>query len=249
MDPVDVLAFSPHPDDAEIGCGGALALAANRGLRVAIADLTEGERASRGSPASRDEEKGAAARNLRLCARIGVGLADGEIGRSPQAHLRVVEVIRETRPHTVLGPPLDDRHPDHEAAGRLVREACFEAGLAGVGEGVRHRPGRLFHYMVHSPFDPSFVVDCSEVWAQKKAAVSSYRSQFSPDGEDSMTALSGGDFLELLEVRGRWFGAMIGAIYGEPYLTRGPVPLRGLPEPRGQRTRQGSPSPLEYSMW
>jgi N-acetylglucosamine malate deacetylase 1 len=249
MEPVDVLAFSPHPDDAEIGCGGALALAANRGLRVAIADLTDGERASRGSPATRDEEKDAAARKLRLCARIGVGLVDGEIGRSPQALGRMVEVIREAQPHTVLGPPLHDRHPDHEAAGWLVREACFEAGLAGAGGGPRHRPKRLFHYMVHSPFEPSFVVDCTEVWAQKKAAVSSYRSQFSPQGEGPMTALSSGDFLELLELRGRWFGAMIGASYGEPYLARGPVPLRGLPESRGQGTHQGSHSQLEYSMW
>jgi N-acetylglucosamine malate deacetylase 1 len=249
MEPVDVLAFSPHPDDAEIGCGGALALAANRGLRVAIADLTEGERASRGSPATRDEEKEAAARNLRLCARIGVGLVDGEIDRSPQALTRIVEVIREAQPHTVLAPPLHDRHPDHEAAGRLVREACFEAGLAGVGEGPQHRPKRLFHYMVHSPFEPSFVVDCTEVWAQKKAAVSSYRSQFSPQGEGPMTALSSGDFLELLELRGRWFGAMIGARYGEPYLVRGPVPLRGLPESRGLGTHQGSHSQVEYSMW
>jgi bacillithiol biosynthesis deacetylase BshB1 len=249
MEPVDVLAFSPHPDDAEIGCGGALALAANRGLRVAIADLTEGERASRGSPATREEEKEAAARKLRLCERIGVGLGDGEIDRSPQALLRIVEVIREAQPHTVLGPPLQDRHPDHEAAGRLLREACFEAGLAGVGEGPRHRPKRLFHYMVHSPFEPSFVVDCSEVWAQKTAAVSSYRSQFSPQGDDPTTALSSGDFLELLELRGRWFGAMIGVSYGEPFLARGPVPLRELPEPRERRTRQGSHSPLEYSMW
>ena len=249
MDPVDVLAFSPHPDDAEIGCGGALALAADRGLRVAIADLTEGERASRGSPAGRGEEKEAAARTLRLCSRIGVGLADGEIDRSPGALRRIVEVIREARPHTVLGPPLQDRHPDHEAAGRLVREASFEAGLARVGEGRPHRPGRLFHYMVHSPFEPSFVVDCTEVWAQKQAAVRSYRSQFSPDGDDPTTALSSGDFLELLEVRGRWFGAMIGASYGEPFLTRGPVPLRRLPEPGGRRTDRGSTSPMEYSMW
>ncbi|HEY3193184.1 MAG TPA: bacillithiol biosynthesis deacetylase BshB1 [Solirubrobacterales bacterium] len=249
MDPVDVLAFSPHPDDAEIGCGGALALASNRGLRVAIADLTEGERASRGSSATRDEEKEAAARSLRLCARIGVGLADGEIDRSPRARQRIVQVIRQVRPHTVLAPALNDRHPDHEMSGRLVREACFEAGLAGVGEGLRHRPRRLFHYMVHSPFEPSFVVDCSEVWVQKKTAVGSYRSQFSPQRDDPMTALSGGDFLELLEVRGRWFGAMIGASYGEPYLARGPVPLRGLPEPCEWRTRQESHSPLEYSMW
>jgi bacillithiol biosynthesis deacetylase BshB1 len=247
MQPLDVLAFSAHPDDAEIGCGGALALAVRRGLRAAIADLTEGERSSRGTISGRAEERAAASRELGLGERIAIGLQDGGIERSPDALSRVVDVIRSARPHTVLAPHVLDRHPDHEAAGRLVREACFEAGLAKVGEGPPHRPGRLFHYMAHSPFEPSFVVDCSQVWDEKRAAVSCYRSQFSPDGGDPATALSTGDFLELLEVRGRWFGAMIGARYGEPYLARGPVPLPELPEPleRGPT----APSTLEYSMW
>ena len=91
--------------------------------------------------------------------------------------------------------------------------------------------------MAHSPFDPSFVVDISEVWEQKEAAVACYRSQFSSDGGGPATAVSGGGFLELLEVRARWFGAMIGGRHGEPYLSRGPVPLPGLPGARGGKRR------------
>ena len=52
--PLDILAFSPHPDDAELYCGGSLILAADQGLRVAIADLTAGERSSRGTPGDID---------------------------------------------------------------------------------------------------------------------------------------------------------------------------------------------------
>ena len=33
--PVDVLAFGPHPDDVELGCGGTLAAFAGRGRGVA----------------------------------------------------------------------------------------------------------------------------------------------------------------------------------------------------------------------
>lgn len=40
--PLDLLAFAPHPDDAELGCGVSLILAADKGLR-AIADLSAGE--------------------------------------------------------------------------------------------------------------------------------------------------------------------------------------------------------------
>jgi N-acetylglucosamine malate deacetylase 1 len=247
VEPLEVLAFSAHPDDAEIGCGGALALAARRGLRVGVVDLTDGERATRGTPARRNAERAAATRTLRLSERIALGLPDGELGRSHEAVARVVAVIRDTRPRTVLAPNDVDRHPDHEAAARLVRQACFEAGLESVGSGALHRPAHQFSYMAHSPFEPSFVVDISAVWEQKETAVACYRSQFGSDDGGPATAVSGGGFLELLEVRARWFGAMIGVRHGEPYLSRGPVPLSGLP---GSRAWNAGDAPsLEYSMW
>jgi bacillithiol biosynthesis deacetylase BshB1 len=247
VETLEVLAFSPHPDDAEIGCGGALALAARRGLRVGVVDLTDGERATRGTPAGRATEREEATRTLGLSERISLGLPDGELGPSRSAVAMVVEVIRETTPRIVLAPNGVDRHPDHEAAGRLVRQGCFQAGLGSVGTGPLHRPLHQFSYMAHSPFDPSFVVDISSVWEEKRAAVACYRSQFSPDGGEPATALSSGGFLELLEVRARWFGAMIGGRHGEPYLSRGPVPLYELP---GSPGRSGSQGPLlEYSMW
>ena len=40
---LDVLAFSPHPDDAELYCAGTLLLLARAGRRVGIVDLTRGE--------------------------------------------------------------------------------------------------------------------------------------------------------------------------------------------------------------
>lgn len=49
-DPLDLLAIMAHPDDAELLCGGALALAAANGDRVGILDLTRGEAGSSGSP-------------------------------------------------------------------------------------------------------------------------------------------------------------------------------------------------------
>jgi len=43
---LDILAIAAHPDDAELGCGGSLLLAARKGLSVAIADLSAGEMSS-----------------------------------------------------------------------------------------------------------------------------------------------------------------------------------------------------------
>jgi LmbE family N-acetylglucosaminyl deacetylase len=50
---LDLLAVGAHPDDVEVHVGGLLALAAARGLRTGILDLTRGELGTRGTPEGR----------------------------------------------------------------------------------------------------------------------------------------------------------------------------------------------------
>jgi LmbE family N-acetylglucosaminyl deacetylase len=214
---LDVLAFSPHPDDAELGCGGSLILAADSGLKVAVADLSAGEMSSRGTPDQRRSEKEEAADRLGLCTRTLVGLPDGEIGTDPAHRLAIIQLIRETRPRIVLAPYGQDRHPDHAGASKLVKDAC----------------------MIHHPFTPSLVVDVSSVWDRKMAAVAAYRSQFQPDGGGVQTAISRPDFLRFVEARAIVFGAMIGVAYGEAFYLPGPVPLGGLPGLTGPAPARG----------
>lgn len=227
--PVDILAFSPHPDDVELGCGGSLILAADSGLRVTVADLTRGEMSSRGTPARRAKEAETAAGRLGLFARLSLGLPDTRIGTDPAHRQAIIRLIQQTKPRLVLAPHWQDRHPDHRAAGTLIREACFYAGVAKMGDGSPHRPQQLIYYMIHSPFEPSFIVDVSTVWERRMAAVNAYQSQFQPDPAEPETALSRPDFLRAVKARAIWFGAMIGAAYGEPFFTLGPLPLKGFP--------------------
>ena len=67
---IDLLAIGPHPDDVELACGGWLALAADRGQRTGVVDLTRGELATNGSVEVRASEATAAAEVL------GVGGVD-----------------------------------------------------------------------------------------------------------------------------------------------------------------------------
>ncbi len=226
---LDLLAFSPHPDDAELGCGGSLILAADQGLQVAIADLSAGEMSSRGTLAQRQQEKDETADLLGLCGRWLVGLPDSQIGTDPAHRQPIIQLIRETRPRFVLAPYSQDRHPDHVGASKLVREACFFAGVSKLGSGSPHRPERIYYYAIHHPFRPSFVVDISAVWERKMAAITAYKSQFQSDGSGPETAISRPHFLRLVEARAVWFGAMIGAAYGEAFHLPGPVSVRGLP--------------------
>lgn len=226
---LDILAIAAHPDDAELGCGGSLLLAARKGLSVVIADLSKSEMSSRGTVESRQEEARNAAHILGLKERRNLGFPDSQIDSDSSDQLSaLIQLIRETRPRIVLAPYWEDRHPDHVATGRLVKKACFSAGLAKVGDGEPYRPTRLYSYMLSYPFTPSFVLDISSVWDRKMEAILAYQSQFQSSEDGIATAISEPGFLKLVEARAIWFGAMIGAAYGEPYHMPGPVPVYEL---------------------
>jgi len=227
---MDILAFSPHPDDAELGCGGSLFLSIKEGVRVAIADLSEGECSSRGTAEQREKEKLSASGILGLSDRFSLRLPDTKIGLEPSHQNIVIKFIRDIRPRIVLAPYGKDRHPDHERAGQLIRAACFYAGIASVGRGRPWRPESIFYYMIHSPIEPSFVVDVTSVWERKLAVINAYRTQFFNEcPEMKPTAISNPDFLRYHEARGIYFGAMIGVTYGEPFFCAGPLAEKGLP--------------------
>ncbi|TCZ54234.1 bacillithiol biosynthesis deacetylase BshB1 [Roseicella aquatilis] len=226
--PFDLLAIAAHPDDAELGCGGALAQAAGTGARVAVIDLTLGERASRGTPALRRAERDAASAILGLGGRFDLHLPDAAITALPEPREQLAALLRRLRPKVVLAPYWEDRHPDHAAAGRLAREACFAAGLRGADAAPPFRPERVFHYMLHHPFEPSFVLDISAQWERKQAAIRAYASQFG-HGEGVATALSGPGFLRMIEARAIHYGSMIGVPHGEPFRAPGPLAATVVP--------------------
>ncbi len=243
VEPIDILAFSPHPDDAELGCGGTLILSAKKELRTVIADLTNGECSSRGTSDQREEEKLISSKIIGLTDRFSLGLPDTKIGLE-QSHLeKVVDVIRKTKPTIVLAPYWKDRHPDHENAGKLVQSACFYAGVASIGKGRPYRPAEVYYYMIHTTFEPSFVVDISSVWEQKSEVLQAYRTQFfNKNKEENPTSISNPEFISYIESRAIYFGAMTGVKYGEPFFCRGPVPATALPGLDSPRTDSNIPN-------
>ncbi|MEE8526414.1 MAG: bacillithiol biosynthesis deacetylase BshB1, partial [Thermoanaerobaculia bacterium] len=135
----------------------------------------------------------------------------------------------------LLGPPPEDRHPDHGRAHRLVRDAAFYSGLARRAAGDPHRPGAVFSYMQHNAFAPSFIVDVTGSWDQKVAALRAYDSQLyrprrdaDPGRDEPETKVSSREFALSIEGRARHFGQMIGAELGEPFWSSVPLAVRDL---------------------
>jgi len=217
------MAFGTHPDDLELCCGGTLVLLANRGYRIGAVDLTRGELGTRGSEEIRAKETAAATQILKLSLRENLGIPDGHIEKSQENLLRVIRMIRQYRPRLVLAPYWEERHYDHVHASQLVAEASFYSGLSKIETGQESfRPYRVLYYMGRIGFRPSFVVDISETWEAKMRAIRSYRSQVHSGGEENgpsgpQTLISTPYAFEVFETMARYYGAMIGARYGEPF--------------------------------
>ncbi len=228
-DRLDVLAISPHPDDAELACGGTIALLAAAGRRVGILHLTRGEAGSRGTVEERRTEAERAGAELGVDRVDFLDCGDGSLRTGPGEEEELIERLRRWRPELVLGPPPTDRHPDHGRAHSLVAAAVFYSGLAKRGgpDLEPHRPGVVFHYMLHDIFEPRFVVDVSATWERKMAALAAYETQLY-QGELSAsqgppTKVASPEYRRAVEGRARHFGLLIGAEFGEPFGSRLPL--------------------------
>ncbi len=238
---LDVLALAAHPDDVELCAGGTMCVLARDGHRTGVVDFTRGELGSRGTPEGRMEEATAAAEILGLAARDNLGLPDGDIRNTPSNREKIVRLVRRYRPPIVLVNAPEDRHPDHGDAARLALDALFYGGLRKLetfeDDGTPQepwRPSHVLHYMQSIPFEPTFVVDVSDVWEQRTAALRAFKSQFfnpdyEPEAGEPETFISNPAFFRWVEARARDWGYRIGATFGEPLLYRhGPVGVGDL---------------------
>jgi bacillithiol biosynthesis deacetylase BshB1 len=221
-DPVSILAIVAHRDDAELTCGGTLIKAVRRGQRTAIIDLTAGEMGTRGSASLRQSEAEAAAEILGCSARESLGLPDAGIENTPATRELLARAIRRYRPRVVIAPALEGRHPDHRIAAQLVRDACFVAGLAKVAPDVpKHRPLKILHALAYRQdyVRPSFVVDISDEFEQKMAAIRCYGSQFDEALQAGEVYPTGEPLYDVITHHAATYGALIRTRYGEPFLT------------------------------
>ena len=236
---LEVLAIAAHRDDVEQTCGGTLLKMAERGQRVGILDLTQGEMGTRGTAEDRAREAADAAKILRASWRRALDLPDGRVENTWENRLKVAKVIRETRPSVVILPYWKGRHPDHYTASVLGYEACFLAGLAKLalssqpsaisqtnfpaGEGessAPHRPFKILYATLYYDVRPTFVVDISDQFEGKFASIMAYKSQFSDQeaGKDLFPAHD--EIRQRVDAMGRFYGMLGGITYAEPFLQK-----------------------------
>lgn len=245
---LDVLIIAAHPDDAEISLGGTILRLTDRGFSVGILDLTAGEMGTRGTPEERKAEAAVASQRMGLTLRRNLGLPDGRLVAGITEREAVARSIRELKPKIVIGHNPDDPHPDHRGAGELARDGWYLSGLqrlAGEGEAPAQRPLERYSFHSHTPFQPSVVVDISEVFERKLELIRSYASQLAPGGpgDDGAHFLKGSDILERVTHKARTYGGAIGVLFGEPLLCPDPLSADALLLGMLRADPQGSPPP------
>ena len=122
-------------------------------------------------------------------------------------------------------PYWSDRHPDHVAASEVLTEAVFNAGLRRYpAEGDAWKTDWICFYFINDSVPPSFVIDVTDHYDKKRAALDCHGSQFQPAGAaTAATRLNTPLFRQLIESRDAQFGALAGVRWAEGFVVREPL--------------------------
>jgi LmbE family N-acetylglucosaminyl deacetylase len=161
---MNVLAIGAHPDDIEYGCGGTLALYAQKGHDVVLFVASDG---SHGGVADvRGGEQRDAALALGAREVVWGGFPDTEVPLSRELIAALEAVIRRVHPTMIFVNSPDDTHQDH----RNLAQAAVSA--------TRYVPNFLFYEVPSTQnFTPNCYTNVDKVLDLKLAALEAHRSQ------------------------------------------------------------------------
>jgi N-acetylglucosamine malate deacetylase 1 len=204
-----LLVIAPHPDDEILGCGGTIALAAERGAQVNVLVVFDG---AAGDP-DRLFDLGEYPSKRRREARAGgkhIGVSEYTFWNLPEGHLALEheidqgakllqELVHTIRPQLVLAPWAGDEHPDHHTVSRAVQRMLElpDTHLDSFD---------AWGFEVWSPLDPDHLVDVSTVWESKLDALKEHATQLAYGGmieklTDLATRHNAGHFEAFMKIR------------------------------------------------
>ncbi|SDH06826.1 bacillithiol biosynthesis deacetylase BshB1 [Alteribacillus persepolensis] len=230
-----ILAVGAHPDDVEIGMGGSIAVHAENGDDVYICSLTRGELSSNGTIEQRQHEADQAGAILGITKRFQLNFFDRFLSREDQSYKDMISLIRDVEPDTVFAPFYEDRHPDHGACSRLVREAVFDAKIhkfPGISQPAHQTPS-LFYYCINGVQIPDFYVDISRTQPKKEKALAAFQSQFVPKQDSIKTPLTD-RYIESVRARDSLFGKEANTVFAEGFKRETPLVFSAVPKRSSQ---------------
>ena len=202
--PTVVLAVYAHPDDADVSCGGTLALWASRGCEVHLVVCTDG---GRGTPdpevdprtlaVRRAEELAAGAAVVGLASHQVLGAPDGDLDQRQELRGELVRFVRRLRPEVVMGHDPTAvffgqdyfNHRDHRAAGWALLDALSPSAVLPHYYPEAGPPHQVKVVYLSGTLEPDVWVDVTETIDTKAAAVECHRSQLRAGADWARTAV------------------------------------------------------------
>ena len=188
------MVVTPHPDDAELGCGGTMSKWISEGAYGVLLVCTNGDKGSTEPDMTalqlsdiRTIEQKKASEILGLKDVISFKYHDGELEDSNEFRERVVKNIRKYRPEVVLcTDPVRQNfyiHRDHRIAGQVVLDAIYPYARDRLYYPHHEDEGILVHKVKDILFwgseNPNELVNITEHIEMKIAALKQHSSQLS----------------------------------------------------------------------
>jgi 4-oxalomesaconate hydratase len=190
------LVVSAHAADFVWRGGGTIAKYVKHGANVTLVILSYG---ARGESNDLWKKEGQTLENVKAVRQQEIeeaakclGVTNYEIWDYQDYHMeiseermdRLVRKIREVKPHHILSHgPTDAFNPDHE----LVSKYVFDASVLSTSSGVRlegttiANQAQIFGFEPHQPeisnFNPEVIIDITETFEQKQAAMNCFKAQ------------------------------------------------------------------------
>ena len=198
--PENVLIFSPHPDDSELGCGGTVSKWASMGSEVNYVICTNGDKGSNDPDIDsvnlaclRSDETKNASKVLGVKNLIELGYEDGFLEDTAEFREQIVKIIRIYKPQVVMvtDPVRHDFyvHRDHRIAGQVVLDALFPYARDRLyypqheNEGIY--PHKVKNIMFWGSEEPNSFVDITGHTDSKIEALLKHKSQISMSDSDN----------------------------------------------------------------
>lgn len=190
--PTRALVIGAHPDDADFGAGGLIALWASQGCEVTVACVTDGDSGGFDDavprsevPEIRREEQRAAAAELGAKDVRFLGRPDGFVTVDRDLRRDLARLVREVRPQAVVthSPERNYRfvflyHPDHLATGAAVLAAVYpDARNAFAFPDLDLEPWEVPQVWLFGGPQDDTAVDVTDVFEAKVRACSAHDSQ------------------------------------------------------------------------
>ncbi len=186
-----ILVVTPHPDDAESGAGGAIAKWCRQGMEVVLVVCTNGDKGSNDREMSpqrlaeiREKEQLESAKVLGLSDVVFLGYPDQGLEDSDDFREKIVRLIREHKPDTVVTVDSSNRyirHRDHYNCFRATLDAVFPysrdhmAFPQHLAEGLE--PHNVYSVLLFRPAEPDLFIDITDTFDVKYEALYKHASQ------------------------------------------------------------------------